>query len=561
MADDDGSDGLMGWIGDALETPTFLKTRMAFGIVVGVAATWLFTYLLLQMERQTTTYNAAVMEAAVGERDTQLELEEDTQQSGQYVQATDDDDDMTIKSNSPKADAKANVGDTMYKLGDTRRRLLSTQQHVQITAHVLILILFNYLLLVFLPGSIWLSFVAILIVWILALQSYMRDELGRRRRYDRILTMMALFSIIAGCLTLVTFCHLSLKEGNIYEGPARITGYDSSSYANKDGSTMRADLQVSWGGMWGCPDVGGKQCTATVQGALCETKYEVPGDNSGNRRRLVQGNVVVEVQEYQKEQLDADVNGSAKQEMTGESVSPLQGNGDAEEEQEENQELSEELNTETSVHEEMEGALETEVDILESNSTDTQEEEELTNVAVGEAYGAGAEEGEVSTLEDENQKLQNDLEAEEDLNGELEQEIADLEGGGIAYSYDDKVFEDDYWQKQDWDSIWGEYACEDLFSGDLDGVQGLNMNTAPGDDQWPTVNIYGSCSTCTAYILDYYSTEHFQNILSYEHQSFLYMVFGLVLMILAAISALVERSRPAKDKSSILLSHNEGVLA
>jgi hypothetical protein len=564
MADDDGSDGLMGWIGDALESPKFLKTRMAFGIVVGIAATWLFTYLLLQMERQTTSYNAAVMEAAVGERDTQLELEEDTQQSGEYVQATDDDDDMTIKSNSPRGETKTSFGDTMYKLGDTRRRLLSTQQHVQIIAHVLILILFNYLLLVFLPGSIWLSFFAILIVWVLALQSYMRDELGRRRRYDRILTMMALFSIIAGCMTLVTFCHLSLKEGNIYEGPARITGYDSSSYANKDGSTMRADLQVSWGGMWGCPDVGGKQCTATVQGALCETKYEVPGDNNNNRRRrrAKQGNVVVEVQEYQKEQLDADMNGSAKQEMVSETMSPMQGEGNVvEEEDVENQELNEELNTETSIHEEMEGTLETEVNILESNSTDTQEEEDLTDLAVGEAYGAGAQEGEVEGLKDENQKLQGDLDAEEELNGELEQEIEDMEGGGIVYSYDDETFEDDYWQKQDWDSIWGEYACEDLFSGDLDGVEGLNMNTAPGDDQWPTVNIYGSCSTCTAYILDYYSTEHFQNILSYEHQSYLYMVFGLGLMILAAISALLERARPAKDKASILLSHDGGVPA
>jgi hypothetical protein len=624
--DDDGSDGLMGWIGDALETPGFLKTRMIFGIVVGLAATWLFTHILLQMERQTTTYNAALMEAAVGERDTQLELEEDTkssaqetsqqqhQHNGDYVQASDDnDDDMTINSHSPSnspksvmSSSKMSFGDAIYKPGDTRRRLLSSQQRVQIIVHVLIVVMFNFLLLVYLPGSIWLSFVAVVTVWILALQSYLRDEL-RRRRYDRILTLISLFSIIAGSLTLITFCHLSLNEGNIYEGPARIVGYDSSSYGNSDGTTMRADLQVSWGGMWGCPDEGGKECMATVQGALCETKYDVAGvgDNNNNnrrrRRRVDQSSVEEEVQEYQdeqerdnEEQLDTDMNETANEELNeaGETMTPvqeevvdevfdeslnetveeIQDESDEEmdevdsvldEEDEEVEELSDELNTEEDIHEQAEGELEDEVTVLESNSTNAVVEEELSDMAIGEAYEAGSSEGAANELEDKNEELQDALDNEEELVGELDEEIEDLEDGSVqTYSYDDAIFEDDYWQ-QDWSGVWGEYACEDLFDGDLDGLESMDMNLAPGTDQWPTVNIYGSCTSCTAYILDYYSTEHFQNIRSYEYQSWLYFIMGFFLMVIAAAATLIERVRPTKDKEIVLLSlsHEGGVPA
>jgi hypothetical protein len=507
---------------------------------------------LLQMERQTTTYNAAVMEAAVGERDTQLELEEDTksttqetsqqhQHNGDYVQASDDnDDDMTINSHSPSnspksvmSSSKMTFGDAIYKPGDTRRRLLSAQQRVQIIVHVLIVVMFNFLLLVYLPGSIWLSFVAVVTVWILALQSYLRDEL-RRRRYDRILTLIALFSIIAGSLTLITFCHLSLNEGNIYEGPARIVGYDSSSYGNSDGTTMRADLQVSWGGMWGCPDEGGKECTATVQGALCETKYDVTGvgnsnNNNRRRRRVDQSSVEEEVQEYQdeqerdnEEQLDIDVNETANEELNeeGETMTPvqeevvdevlnetveeIQDESDEEmdevdsvldEEDEEVEELSDELNTEEGIHEQAEDELENEVTVLESNSTNAVVEEELSDMAIGEAYEAGSSEGAANELEDKNEELQDELNSEEELVGELDQEIGELEDGSVSvqYSYDDAIFEDDYWQ-QDWSGVWGEYACEDLFDGDLDGLESMDMNLAPGTDQWPTVNIYGSCT-------------------------------------------------------------------
>lgn len=588
----DDQSGMMGWwIGDALDTPFFLKTRMAFAIVVGVAATLLFTYIILQMERQTTTYNAALMESAVGERDTQLELEEDTQSTmtngtahqsnSDYVQASDDNDhdDMSIhstvtnntrnanRSTSPKG-VIASIGskaDGLFKPGDSRRRLLSTSQHVQVIVHVMIVILFIYLLLVYLPGSIWLSFLAVMIVWGMALQTYLRDEIKRRQRIDRITTLLGLFSIIAGSLALVTYCHLALKEGDIYEGPARIVGYDDSTYSNKDGNTMRADLVVSWGGMWGCPDIGGKQCTATVQGALCETEYETGNDTTGGdgrrrrrrrSRRIETSAVVEEIEQYQEEEEEKEER-DEEEEVTTEAPYVAELEDEVDEESEEIEELSEDLNTETEIHIEGEDALESEVVVLESNSTDAETEEGLTDIALSEAYEAGATEGEVEVLESENEKLQNELDEAEETIEVLDEEVEDEV---LSYVYDDTIYEDEYWQETDWDSIWGEYACEDLFDSDIE--QGdLNVNVAPGTDHWPTVNIYGSCNTCQAYILDYYSTEHYQNIRQFEYQSYLYYVAGFFFMVGAAILALFERKRPNKENKIVLLSQERGVAA
>jgi len=297
------------WIGQSFSTPAFLKSRLIFGIVVGCAATVFFTWILFQMERHNATYKASVLESG----GTQLELEEeedeqeekksDDDHHQQYVQAgnSDDEDDMSLSSPRKKHADKHHQQSTIDKMdalynkataAHNTRRALSRAQQVQIVCHVAVLILFNYLLLVFLPGSALLSFIAVAAIWVLALHSYLRDEL-RRGRYDRLLTMMGLFLVIAGCLTLITYCRLALKDGSVYQGPARIVGYDATVYENNDAETLRADLEVSWGASWGCPDNGGKLCTAVVSGALCETEYDVADymtteedDNlNGNDRR------------------------------------------------------------------------------------------------------------------------------------------------------------------------------------------------------------------------------------------------------------------------------------
>ena len=126
--------------------------------------------------------------------------------------------------------------------------------------------------------------------------------------------------------------------------------------------------------------------------------------------------------------------------------------------------------------------------------------------------------------------------------------------------YDDDVYYDDYWGAADWDSVWGDYACEDLFDSDLEG-QNYNPDHAPGHDQWPTIEIYGTCNSCEAVIMDYYSTEHYLGIGLYEIQSWVYLWFGFFLLIVAALAALKERLRPAQEKEVVLLTYDGGVPA
>lgn len=606
----DDTTGLFEWIGQALDTTAFLKSRLAFGVVIGVAATMLFTHILFQMERHNATYKAAAMEAALGERDTQLELEEDndtnnntnsptkkepSKGNSDYVQA-DFENINTNKCESSLSSSSPEKSD-QYKPGDSRRRLNRVQQS-QIVANVAVLLLFNYLLLVFQPGSVALSFVAMMAVWVLVLQSYWRDEL-RRARFDRCIAMVALFFVLAGCFTLITYCHLALREGSIYEGPARIVGYNDTIYSNTDGETLRADLDVAWGGTWGCPDSGAVRfCTATVQGALCESKYNPDDENTrkANRRRQAKETIVEEVQGYENEMEEEEVQeettnaraANSAEQSPSSSPSSVEEKEEADEEEiaeeysealdvdieeveeedeEEIDEIEEEDNEtitelEDEVEEEAEGevVLDEEVTVLEGqnkNETAKEVEQGLLDEIDSEAEKVAESKEEETELDEENEELEDELDSEVEYNNELEDEINDLEGG--VYSYDDTFYEDDYWQ-QDWSAVWGETACADLFDSDAAG-EGYVANDAPGHDAWPTVMIYGSCNSCQAYVQDYYSTEHFQDISKYEFQSWLYLMTGFVLLVFAAIAALFERRRPTKDNKVVLLSQDGGVLA
>lgn len=300
------------WIGQSFSTPAFLKSRLIFGVAVGIAASLFFTWILFQMERSNASYRASVMEAGVAGADTQLELEEETDDEEKkdsddnnnngYVQAGTEDGDTACGHVSHRRNGKAGSSsiekaDALFKAqadAHSRGRSLTRSQQITIVLHVSLLILMNYLLLVFLPGSAVLSFLAMAAIWVLTLSSYLRDELKRRQRWDRLLTMVSLFFVLAGSLTLIHYCRLALRDGSVYQGPARIVGYDASVYENSDAETLRTDLQVTWGGSWGCPDNADKVCTATVAGALCETEYNVEDyatveeyydDDGGSRRR------------------------------------------------------------------------------------------------------------------------------------------------------------------------------------------------------------------------------------------------------------------------------------
>ena len=91
--------------------------------------------------------------------------------------------------------------------------------------------------------------------------------------------------------------------------------------------------------------------------------------------------------------------------------------------------------------------------------------------------------------------LENTVVDEEEEEEELDEAIEE------AYSFDDDVWYDDYWSQTTWNDVWGDYSCEDLFDYDLSGL-GFDNDEPPGTDDWPFVNIYGNCKTCSAYVID-----------------------------------------------------------
>jgi hypothetical protein len=156
-----------------------------------------------------------------------------------------------------------------------------------------ILILLTYLLLVVSSAPFWISTIGSFAVLGMFFRYQVGEEL-RRQRLDRLVTITSLFLMIAASLSMSTFASKSLVQGEIYEGPARIVGYDYSSYANTEDAPVRTDLKVSWGSSWACPQTGNKVCSANVQGAMCEadepiaaTQINAPADGTdgGTRRR------------------------------------------------------------------------------------------------------------------------------------------------------------------------------------------------------------------------------------------------------------------------------------
>ena len=128
--------------------------------------------------------------------------------------------------------------------------------------------------------------------------------------------------------------------------------------------------------------------------------------------------------------------------------------------------------------------------------------------------------------------------------------------GYSDYSFEDDFFEDEYWS-YDWGAAWGDYACNDLFDTDLEGDT-YDETTAPGDDNWPYVTIYGSCNSCKAFLVDYYSTEHFDKIKKYQTHAFTYATFGVVSLAITGALMLKQWLRPAEENQIDLLMSDGG---
>lgn len=201
---------------------------------------------------------------------------------------------MTVDDSTTSENQQQQVGDGLEHEKDSPssptatpvfkgRRVRMSFKLMQL-ASVSVLILLTYLILVVSEAPMWTSCIGSICVFGMFLRYQIGDEL-RRQRLDRIILMFSLFLMIASLMSLCTYAHKSLANGEIYEGPARIIGYDQEPYNNTDHDpSKRMDIEVEWGKGWGCPLSGGKVCKANINGAMC-TVNTPPGQRRRQRQR------------------------------------------------------------------------------------------------------------------------------------------------------------------------------------------------------------------------------------------------------------------------------------
>lgn len=615
--------------------------------------------------------------------------------------------------------------------GDTKfiRTKLNLEEKLYLYVMVSILLFITYLLLVYLPSGATASLIGTILISCVILKPQLTDDILRRKRYDRVSAIFTLLIFAASSMSLMTYGRIGLQEGMIYEGPARIIGYDTSVYEsttktndddnNNSGKVMkeatRMDLEVAWGGQWGCPDNGGVQCQAFVSGALCEVdeKANEVSNRHHHRRYLeVESNssnetiqeLQDEIEELTKEneelkekntqldemisdedeELDAiantaidyyeksnenandakyykDVAVEEAEEIVVDNTATMEEALDAEyyaevaeaeEEIVENtygvvgeevvDEVKDEIRSEfneaidevedvmektiekiedayvnddvslgtveeevAEAEEEMVGkvldvTLENEGVIVEDDDVekkeiteedDEQDDDTLISVEEGEEIieeveeeeedgSLSVEEGEeiIEEVEEEEEEKKekvpkkvvedknsgNSIDAkyysyyDDDTNSETSENNKNKYtsyGSNNNYSFEDDMFEDDWWSHS-WTDVWGEYTCNDIFDSDLEGKT-YDSDVKPGDDEWPFVNIYGSCNRCEAYLVDYYSTEHFNMIKQYQHHAQNYALVGLFGVIITSILIIKQYLSPAEENELGLLM-NEG---
>ena len=288
----------------------FFEAAVAIcGILIVLSAVWIVSILIIIEKTKAPAFSSLeegddACPAVGGD----LQFEESTASSGKQQLEVEPADGSSVAAGSSKrsprrdergvtAPASTNPS-TEKKSGRRKRRVSGMFVCIQCLS-VSVLILLTYLLLVVSNAPIYLRMLGSLCVFGVFLRYQIGDEL-RRQRIDRIMLLLSLFLVIASMLSALTYSMKTLSQGEIYEGPARIVGYDMEQYNNtQHDPTTRTDIAVSWGKSWGCPLSGGRVCQARIQGAMCQvhpekesTKHKPNYDNnSGNRNRLLQDDV------------------------------------------------------------------------------------------------------------------------------------------------------------------------------------------------------------------------------------------------------------------------------
>jgi hypothetical protein len=524
---------------------------------------------------------------------------------------------LTVESSSPKNQNNNNDGNIPVtelppsKQFKSRRRVSWGFIFIQLLS-VLVLILLTYLLLVVSTAPMWMAGLGAFSVLAVFLRFSIGDEL-RRRRLDRMAMIISLFMAIAGCLSMATYTDKTLRTGEIYEGPARIVHYDSSSYSNKDNEPLtRTDVTVSFGKDWACPLTDGKVCQSNIQGAMCQA--ELP-DRQVNRTRFlaedVQGNTgTVDEEEDLEEDLADEENAvseledeladaQAENEQLQEELNELQ---DEETEEEIEDEIEEEdalIDAEDEIEEANEEydeiideAIDEEVDAEEEfydAEKDAEEEQLAEDEAAGDEEAVEEDEEVIEDIDEVEDELDEDEEEVDEIYEEYGDEIADEYEESIDEEIDtldseiaeneEELYYDDFWYNEwdyteweyeddyydieywdyDWESVWGEYSCQDLFDN---GVStGYDANSPPGEDGKPFINVYASCKTCEAYILDRFAREAFEDVDDYRKQAYIYWSAAVSGFALSFILFLKYKASPQAENEVELLSSDRGVIA
>ena len=445
------------------------KYQLIYGLswVTVVVSALSIVAILIHLEATNFGTSNTMMEL---DTENPLALSEEDDQEGQEEKKEDHSPRMEIE-NSPSAEHEKNNATSSDNNNKPRRRRVRRDFKLTQLISVSVLVLLTYLLLVVTPVSNpVVSFGASFCVWVVFMRYPIGQEL-RRKRLDRLLIMLSLFLVIAAALSMATFSYKSLEHGEIYEGPARIVGYDPRRFNNsKHEPMMRTDLTVEFGYEWACPQTPSTYCRAPIEAALCQ--YELP-DREQHRTRGLAGD---------GNDADGEADAGAGADET---------TNDLEQQLEDTEKTEEELEQETSDLEEQNEELKEEIEELENQEA---EEEAEAEAAVEET-----EEEAEEAVEDAEEVYQEEEEAVEEYTEEVVEEYdeateeyypdyqpdnttqteaptlvpttvdddmvlwddywyEEFEWDYTSYEFEDDYYESEYWDYDGWDDMWGEYT-------------------------------------------------------------------------------------------------------
>lgn len=198
----------------------------------------------------------------------------------------------------------------------------------------------------------------------------------------------------------------------------------------------------------------------------------------------------------------------------------------------------------------------------QNNENDKEEENEgqENDQENEEQNNEGEESGDDQSQDNDEQE---EDEAQEEGSQEEDEEHEEGDGGGEEedeerYSFGDDSYGSAYWNAVDWEEVWGETECGEMFNMNL-GSGYYDEYSQAGYDGWPAVYISGNCNTCQAYVGDYKKSKHYKHIQYFKYRGFAYL--ALAIMGVAYVNWLLHKNEtPLSDKEEKLLTSVDGDL-